>query len=234
MRITNQMFYTNMRHEYGSSMNGLFDASKQVSSGLKIQYGYEDASVFTDTLRLDYNITTLKQVQESSAKAQTFANNADKVLNQVTDTFASFKTKLIQAANGGVNSTTSMEALANDLEALRSSMIAQVNTSINGQFLFSGTALTKKPMDELGNYHGNDESIYSVTGSKVKISYNIPGFDLMLGRDGDYNDIMQTNVRLIDKTAPKNEVPKPIKEDSTIRQLVGDYEGNTTFYLQGR
>ncbi len=233
MRITNQMFYSNMNYQYKNSMNGLFGATKQLSSGLKIQYGYEDASAFVDTMRLDYNITTLEQVQKSSSKAQTFANNSDKILNQVTDSFATFKTKLIQAANSGVSSATSMEALANDLEAIRSSMIDQVNTSINGQFLFSGTALTKKPMDDLGNYHGNNETISSVVGSKVTMPYNLPGYDLMLGRDGDYHDIQQTNVRLVKQTEPDKGMP--IKEDSSIKQLVGEFKGgDTTFYLQGR
>ncbi len=232
MRVTNQMFYTNMRYDYKNSMGGLYNASKQLSSGLKIQYGYEDTSTFIDTLRLDYNITTLDQVKSSSSKAQTFANNADKVLNQVTDTFAAFKTKLIQAANSGASSTTSMEALANDLEALRSSMIAQVNTSINGQFLFSGTALTKKPMDELGNYHGNDETIKTVAGAKVQLPYNISGFDLMLSNDRDYQDIQQTNVRLTNQIEPDK--GKPLKENNTIHQMVGEFTGDTTFYLQGR
>lgn len=232
MRVTNQMFYTNMQYNYRNSMTGLYQADKQLSSGLKIQYGYEDSATFVDTMRLDYNITTLDQVQKSSSKAQTFADNSDKVLTQVSDIFATFKTKLIQAANSGVNKTTNMEAIANDLKALKESMTAQVNTSINGQFLFSGTAMSKKPIDINGNYHGNDQVVSSVTGSKVQLPYNISGYDLFLGRDGDYNKIMETNVQLTNQL--EQEKKEFINENSTVRELVGDYDGNTVFYIQGR
>ncbi len=232
MRITNHMTYRNTKFNYQKSMNNLFNVNQQVASGMKIQHGYQDSSIFIDTMRLDYDLTTLKQTVESSAKAQTFANNSDKTLNQMTDIIAQMKVKLTKAANSGTNSNTSMEAIANDLKGLRRNLMDVANTSINGQFLFSGTATNRKPIEFDGSYDGNDEKMYAVTGAKIEIPYNISGKGLFLGRDGDYHKIIETNVIKYDQSITDKKVF--IKEDSSMKKLVGDYEGNTVFYIQGR
>lgn len=232
MRITNQMFYKNAQYDYGRTMQNLYKVQRDISSGTKIQQGYENARVFDDTMRLDYDIITLKQVKQTSKKAQTFTDNSDKALMQMKDIFSSIKTKLIKAANSGTSSTTSMEAIAKDLKGLRENLYSIANTSINGQFLFSGAATDIKPIDNNGEYKGNDKQMKAVVGSNIELPYNVSGDKLFMGMDRDYNKIVKTNVQLTNQLKPeKNE---HITKDSTIRELVGDFEGDSVFYLQGR
>ena len=248
MRITNTLFYTNAANDYQRNMQELFKVNTQLSSGRKIQNSFEDSGVYVDTMRLDYEVATLEQVKESSSKAETYANNTDKTLNQFSDALTQFKTKLIQAANSS-HSTTSLNALADELEALKNHMVSLGNTSINGQYLFSGSAVTQKSLDAFGNYLGNDESVEALIGSGVKIPYNIDGKDLFLGKDSDYNKIISTNVKMLNQTKLHPEIMQGIDTDpieeyiteaSTIRDLVGDADGdptndpNTVFYLSGR
>jgi flagellar hook-associated protein 3 FlgL len=229
-------------------MKTLYDINTQLSSGMKIQNSYEDSGTFVDAMRLNYEVATLEQVKESSSKAQTYANNTDKTLNQFTDALDQFKTKLIQASSG-THSTTSLDALANELEALKRHMISLGNTSINGQYLFSGSAVTKKPLDDLGNYQGNDESVEAIIGSGVKLPYNINGKDLFLGTDSDYNKVISTNVKMLNQTLlhPKvmqgldsNPKEEYLSESNTIRDMVGDSDADAlndpkpVFYLSGR
>ncbi|WP_458701462.1 flagellar hook-associated protein FlgL [Sulfurospirillum sp. 1307] len=248
MRITNSLFYTNATNDYQRNMKTLYDINTQLSSGMKIQNSYEDSGTFVDAMRLNYEVATLEQVKESSSKAQTYANNTDKTLNQFTDALDQFKTKLIQASSG-THSTTSLDALANELEALKRHMISLGNTSINGQYLFSGSAVTKKPLDDLGNYQGNDESVEAIIGSGVKLPYNINGKDLFLGTDSDYNKVISTNVKMLNQTLlhPKvmqgldsNPKEEYLSESNTIRDMVGDSDADAlndpkpVFYLSGR
>jgi len=93
MRVTNSLFYTNATNNYQKTMQELYKANAQISSGLKIQNSFEDSGVYVDTMRLNYEIATLEQVKESSSKAQTYTNNTDKVLNQFTEALDKFKTK---------------------------------------------------------------------------------------------------------------------------------------------
>lgn len=232
MRITNQMLYNNTQYDYRRTMQGLYSANKQISSGTKIQQGYEDARIYDDTMRLDYNIVTLDQVKQSSTKAQTFTDNSDKALSQMKDVFTQINTKLIKASNSGTNSTTSLEAIANDLKGLKDELISIANTSINGQFLFSGSATNIAPIDTNGEYKGNDKQMLAVVGSDVKLAYNVSGDQLFMGMDSDYSKTVKTNVQLTNQL--NTDSKEYITKDSTIEQLVGDYDGDTVFYLQGR
>lgn len=248
MRVTNSLFYKNTVNNYQRNMQELYKTNAQIASGLKIQNSFEDSGVYVDTMRLNYEIATLEQVKESSAKAQTYANNTDKVLNQFSDALDKFKTKLIQASSES-NTETSLEALANELSSLRDHMVSLGNTSINGQYLFSGTSFATKPLDAYGNYSGNDGSIEAIIGSGVKLPYNISGEDLFLGKDSDYNRVLSTNVKMLDQTKLHPDIMNGtgelseevyLNEQNSIRDLVGDSDSdasndpNSMFYLSGR
>ncbi|MDD3462722.1 MAG: flagellin [Sulfurospirillaceae bacterium] len=240
MRVTDTLFYTTTINDYNRSMKSIYDINQQMSSGQNIQNSYEDTGIYVDTMRLDSEINILEQVKKSSSKAQTFAQNTDSVLNQFSLDLDKFKTKLIQASTE-TNSASSLEAIANELEALKTHMITLGNTSINGQFLFSGSDVNTKPLSNDGTYNGNDQQLKTIVGSGVQLPYNIDGETLFLGRDGEYNKIVSTNVRMLDKT----ELAETGKElyltgDNTIADLIGDDDDDTTisgdavFYLSGK
>jgi flagellar hook-associated protein 3 FlgL len=237
MRITDSLFYLNTKNNYQDSMKKLYDVNNQISTGSKIQNSYEDSGIYVDTMRLNHEISTLEQVKETSSKAQTFADNTDATMNQFNDTLTKFKAKLIQSANAS-NSSTSLEAIANDLTAMRNHLQSIANTSIDGQFLFSGTALDVKPINDDGTYNGNSESLSALIGSGVKLPYNIDGNSLFKGSDSDYSKIVSTNVVKYNQTTLSDSGDKVyLKSDDTIQDLVGGdatTNGTPVFYLSGR
>ena len=90
MRITQNNFYNTFINDQQSIKQQLDAVSRQISSGMKIKYGYEDPSVFTDTLRLDYEEHSLSQAVSVATDAQSFANNTDSVMFQFTDALTRF------------------------------------------------------------------------------------------------------------------------------------------------
>ncbi len=250
MRITNTLFYTNSVAEHQSAMKKMYDVDKQISSGLKIQNSYENSGVYVDTMRLNYEIATLEQTKETSSKAQTFAQNTDSTMNQFEEALEQFKTKLIQA-NSSVHSSTSLNTIADELIGIKTHLVTLGNTSINGQFLFSGTSLLQKPLTNDGTYVGNGENLTAIIGSGVELPYNITGQSLFLGRDNDYNKIVSTNIEMLNqsKLNPNVMVEQDgnltsskvyLTEKDTIRDLVGDNNAivvddpKAVFYLSGR
>ncbi|MCD8477997.1 MAG: flagellar hook-associated protein FlgL [Sulfurospirillum sp.] len=160
------------------------------------------------------------------------------------------KTKLTQAANAS-NSQTSLDAIANELEAYKKELINLANTSINGQFLFSGSALSTKPISADGTYNGNGQSLTAVVGSGVELTYNVDGQSLFLGKDSDYSKVVSTNVSMYNQTKLYPSVMDAsgtntsssevyLTPTDTIRDMVGDTDSDTTndpnalFYLSGR
>lgn len=250
MRITNSLLFNTSIRNYRTSSEQLYNVNQQIASKLKIQNSYENTSVYVDAMRLNNEIDTLKQSSESSSKAKTFANNTDTTLTSFSSTLDQFKAKLILASNSS-NSSTSLQALANDLKGMKNHLMNLANTSINGQFLFSGSALSQKPINDDGSYYGNSENLTALIGSGVELPYNITGQSLFLGKDTDYNRVVSTNISLYNQSKlhpdimtmdNQNAIPLNVflQSTDTIRDLVGDTNSSATddpkavFYLSGR
>ena len=205
---------------------------------MKITRPYEDVGIYVDATRLDYEATTLEQIKEATTKASEFAKNTDQTLNDFADTLDSFKVKLIQAANSGEHSTTSRVAIANDLKAMRDQLVSISNTAINGQYLFSGTAVDTKPISADGSYNGNGNNIEVLAGSNLTVPFNIPGEGLFLGRDNDYAKQVTTNITLINKHEELN--PQTVNEEymrltDEIYKFIGtDYRTSAKIAADGK
>lgn len=251
MRVTSGSYYNNIYGENNKLNQQLFDVNKQISSGQKIQYAHEDPSVFIDTLRLDNEITTLTQVKSSVQSAYKFTSQSDSTIGDMVTTLDSLKVKLLNAANGS-QSDTSRYAIAKEMRGLKNHLMELSNTSIGGEFLFSGSATTQKPIDAQGIYQGNDQNMEAFLGSGVKQKYNISGAQLFLGENSKINRTITTNVQQLSLTEQFPDImqdpnltrdsgtPTYISGSSTIRDLMGDTDVNATndsrqahFYVQG-
>ena len=254
MRMTNQLMKFTNNYDYQTNMKALYKLNTQISSGLKIQNSFEDSSVYNDGMRLDYEVATLEQVQTATSKAQHFSKNTDKALGEFKQQLETFKTKLVQGANE-IHSQTSREAIANDLQGIKNHLVNIANTSINGQFLFSGSAINTKPINgDTNEYFGNAQTMKAVGGAQVNLTYNQNGHELFLGKDGDYNKKVTSNTMLKAQNLDDKNKTVYIDSEHKMRDLIGfkyvkdektltnqDFTGtgvrqfqDTTFFLQGK
>lgn len=254
MRMTNQLMKFTNNYDYQTNMKALHKLNTQISSGLKIKNSFEDSSVYNDGMRLDYEVATLEQVQTSTSKAQHFSKNTDKALGEFKQQLENFKTKLVQGANE-IHSQTSREAIANDLQGIKNHLVNIANTSINGQFLFAGSAINTKPINgDTNEYFGNAQTMKAVGGAQVNLTYNQNGQELFLGKDGDYNKKITSNTMLKAQNLDDRNKTVYIDSEHKMRDLIGfkyvkdektltnqDFTGTgarefqkTTFFLQGK
>jgi len=248
MRVTQSMYYDSI---YGTNnnklSNELFDVNKQIASGLKIQYASDDVATFVDTMRLDNEITTLKQVKKSTESGYKVSNQSDTILNDFTTGLDRTKTLFIQAANGS-QSNESLDAIAKELRGLESHFKNLANTSINGKYLFSGTATDTKPINDDGSYNGNAQSLNALIGNNNKQQYNLSGAELFLGEDSSQEREVSSNTinRNLLAAYPDLQLDNESSEDGnmlttsdTIRNLMGDTDNSNDpantyhFYLRG-
>ncbi|EOH7148631.1 flagellar hook-associated protein FlgL [Campylobacter coli] len=223
MRITNKLNFTNSISTSMGAQSSLYQISQQLSSGIKIQNSYEDASVYIDNTRLEYEIKTLEQVKQATNSAKEMTQNSMKALQDMVKLLEEFKVKVTQAASDS-NSQTSREAIAKELERIKESIVQLANTSVNGQYLFAGSQVANKPFDSKGNYYGDKNNINVVTGSGTESPYNIPGWDLFFKADGDYKKQISTNVSFTDNRWDLTQNPdqtKYLTSDSKWQQLIG-------------
>ncbi|MFC2073715.1 flagellar hook-associated protein FlgL [Campylobacterota bacterium] len=251
MRATLSGYYRNLQFDQSKVSRELFDVTKQISSGQKIQYAHEDPSVFVDAVRLDNEVTTLSQIKLNAQKALQFSTNTDTTMNDMSKILEAMKVKLVSAAND-THSQESLEAIAGELRGLEKNLVQLANTSIDGKYLFSGSELKTKPIDANGLYQGNNEDMKAFIGSGVEQTFNINGADLFFGDENSTRRKITLNMPqmnqvklypdvMIDPNLPRNAAEEEYLTDrSTIRELMGDTDTviNTVdeqhfFYLRG-
>jgi flagellar hook-associated protein 3 FlgL len=243
------MYYKNVDISSSRLNDNLFDVNKQISSGRKIQYAHDDVETFAKTVHLDDEISTLNQVKKSSENGLKFSTQTDTVINEFTTTLDTMKVKLLTAANE-IHSDESMEALAKELRHLEDHLHSLANTSINGQYLFSGSKTSTQPIDENGKYHGNDGDLNAFFGSGLQQKYNISGADLFLGEESTTKRKITLNVQQLNQTKLHPDVMTDAVDDApslqeyitpndTIRDLMGDNDDvidsaeKHHFYIRG-
>lgn len=251
MRITSGSYYNNIYGENNKLNRQLFDVNKQISSGIKIQYAHENPGIFIDTLRLDDEVTTLTQIKSSVQSAYKVSTQTDTTIGEIVKTLESMKVKMVNAAND-YHSNTSLQAIAKELRGLQNHLVTLANTSIGGQYLFSGTAVSIKPIGSDQSYQGNGQDLDAFMGSGVKQKYNISGEQLFLGEETKINRTVTTNMPQLSLTDLYPDIMNDpgmkrsmssetyISTGSTIRDLMGDTDADPTndawqshFYLQG-
>jgi len=231
VRVISSSYYNNIYGENSKVNRQLFDVTKQISSGLKIKYAHDDPSVFIDTLRLDDEIATLTQTKNSTQNGYKFSTQTDSTIGSIVEKLEQVKVKLINAANE-IHSDTSLQAIAKELRGLQTNLIALGNSSIGGQYLFSGTATSTKPVGANGVYQGNDSDLVSFIGTGLTQKYNLTGAQLFLGEEKVINRTVTTNIAHTNFNQTSSITP-----ESTIHDLMGD-DGDAVgelsyFYISG-
>lgn len=249
MRVTQGMYYQNFNSSNSALANELLNVNRQISSGAKIQYAYQGPNTFAKTLNLNNEISTFSQVISSVNSAQDVSTQTDSTISGMISSLTQFKTTLIQAASAG-QSGASMDAIAQTLSGIKTHLLNLANTSVNGQYLFSGSATSQKPINDNGQYVGNSQKLTAFLGSGIKQAYNIPGSELFLGTDSSVSKTITTNVPHFNQTLlhpdvmttspSQNPQQVYITPTDTIRDLVGSSTStvNSTladhnFYIQG-
>jgi len=232
MRVTQSMYYDSI---YGTNNHKLtqelFDVNKQIASGLKIQYASDDVRTFTETMRLDNEITVLGQIKSSTESGVKVSDQTDIVLNEFNSSMERMRTLLIQAANG-TNDEASLDAISNELREIEKNLKGLANTSINGKYLFSGSAVDTKPIADDGTYQGNDAVLSALIGSNNQQQYNINGAELFLGEENSRKRELTSNV--VNENLLTGE---SISSSTTIAEYMGDKDtaklNRSHFYIRG-
>lgn len=250
MRVTFGTKYNQMDYYQNTIQNKLNDTNTKIASGQKIKYGYEDSSIFNQNLKLEYDIHKLTQSIDIANDANTHTLNNDQAMSDISKSMDDFKVKLIQAAND-IHSQTSREAIANDLQNIRNHILSVANTAIGGEYIFAGSRVKIKPFNNDGTYNGNNEKLESLIAPDLKSPYNITGKELFLSRDLDKSKSITSNIQQLNKSKLHPSIMDKlnktklgeevfIKENDTLRDLIGDNDDDTTnddkvfFYLRGK
>jgi flagellar hook-associated protein 3 FlgL len=157
---------------------------EQASTGKRILQPSDDPAATQMVLntqaeqdRLDTYLTNISSTQSTLNTSVSSLQEADGVLSQA-------KSIALEAANS-TNDSTSLEALAEQVDQLISRMLDAANTQQNGQYIYGGTATQKPPFVVTGTdaqgrptgiaYQGSSQATQVAVGSNQSVTTYTPG-----------------------------------------------------------
>jgi flagellar hook-associated protein 3 FlgL len=80
------------------------------------------------------------------------------------------RTLVVQGLNTGANDATANSAIAQQVDALRTSLLSLANTAYNGRPVFGGTTAAGAAYDSSGSYVGDAGSVSRMVGPNTTVS----------------------------------------------------------------
>ncbi|MGN6609625.1 MAG: flagellar hook-associated protein FlgL [Jatrophihabitans sp.] len=164
------------------SLRGLQTASSRLdtlqakmSSGNQITKPSDDPAGTVQALKLRASLSRMGQYTTNQNFAQGWLSMADSAYSSAVNQVQSARTIVVQGLNSGAMTPEAMSSLADQVDAIRSSLLATANTTYNGRPIFAGTSGSPVAYDSSGNYQGDGGAITRTIGENASIQVNQTG-----------------------------------------------------------
>jgi flagellar hook-associated protein 3 FlgL len=194
MRVANRYIFESVKYNLGSISEELSKANEIATTGKRINNLSDDPVGLTQSLTIQSDLSGIGQMGRNIDYGNSWLSASESALTSVETILSDTKALCVQMANGtiGVDQrSAAAENVQNNLEEI----VSLANTSVAGNYIFSGTKTDTIPFDQDGNYYG-DSNVFA-----IKISKNST---IEIGSDGDavFGSVFNTLIDL--KTALQN------------------------------
>lgn len=124
--------------------------SYQISTGKKLQYGSDDANLYTREIYIDDKIRVYEGLKIQIEKTTAQNNTSDSTLDEAKDLLTYVKAEVIKALNATTDDEAK-QAIAVNLKGVKENLYALSNEQVEGEYLFAGSNSIVKPFEELAN-----------------------------------------------------------------------------------
>lgn len=201
LRLTGLSNFLLFQRALTTRNEGVFKSSEQLSSQKKINRPSDDPEGLRIALGFRQSIESVDQYLKNLDSGERFLNETETSLTSVKDLLVRAKELAIQGRNG-ILSSSSREAIAQEIQQIQQQLLLTANTQMNGEYLFSGYRTQTAPFslsalqpgaDPVATYAG-DTHVRSVqVGDNITLAVQSRG-DLVFQGDGtaDTVDLFQT------------------------------------------
>src|SRR4051812_32080652 len=163
----------------------LQNLQRNIAKGEKIQEQLSSGKMINRPSDSPTGTVTSMQLRGETRAAQQYSRNADDGLgwlNTAQDTLSSASTLVnrardltVQGLSSGTNDAQSNEALASELDQIKSSLIGHANTKYLDRPVFGGTTTGDLAYDATGTFVGNAGQTTRTVGAGAKIRVDANG-----------------------------------------------------------
>jgi flagellar hook-associated protein 3 FlgL len=179
VRVVPSELYTNLIADLQTDRQNVNQAVVEASSGQSVNTLSDNPMAAGRLVLNRAQIADVDQFSYSLGTVQGSMNSAESALNSVVSSLTQAISVGTEAA-GGTLSTAELQALAQQMSGIEQQVVGLANTTYQGSYLFSGSAVTTRAytLDTSTGavtYNGNDDSNQVQVGEGQSMALNLPG-----------------------------------------------------------
>jgi flagellar hook-associated protein 3 FlgL len=162
-----------------TSQVSLNTALEQVSTGKSVSVPSDNSTAAAEMVQNTIETGDVDQYTKNISSVQSTVQSASSALSSVVTSLTQAVSLGTEGANG-TNSSADLQALAQQVQGILSSVVSLANTSVGGAYLFGGTGTatpyTADSSSPTGyTYNGNNDSNSVQVGDDTSIQVDLPG-----------------------------------------------------------
>jgi len=199
MRITNLMMVNNAIQNLASNQENLAKLQNKISLQKQFENASDDPARASVSLSLRSNLRTLESYAETAAVSQNWMTASDYALNQMEDISIRASNLILSGLNDTLSGSERAISIGTEMQGLIDEAVELGNTSVNGQFIFSGYQINQKAFEltdspttildyqgnavtpKIINYLGDTGNMQRSLGPDQSVTLNVRGDQAILG-----------------------------------------------------
>jgi len=199
MRITNMMMVNNAIQNMNDNQEKLSKLQTKVATQKQFQTASENPVNASASLSLRSNMRTLESYSDTAAATSNWMNTSDFALNQLEEIGVQASKLILRGLNDSLSASERFVSLATEMNSLIEKAVEIGNTSVNGQFIFSGYKVDQKAFElvdspttildyqgntvtpKVVNYLGDQGSMQRNLGPDQSVTMNVRGDQAIQG-----------------------------------------------------
>jgi flagellar hook-associated protein 3 FlgL len=177
MRVTQLEMYRNFLSDIENLNSGLYNASRQVSSGKKLNQLSDSPMGSADLVSLTERALKIDLYRSNADTGSFFLGVADSALNEVNNLVTSIYTKGSQATSDTLD-PDARAMLAVDIRSMRDQILSIANSQARGRYIFAGSQITAAPFVASGDsvlYQGDSDINSICVDDELEVQLGVPG-----------------------------------------------------------
>jgi flagellar hook-associated protein 3 FlgL len=196
MRVTSSMMMRSTLRDLSQGLSRMQETQTQISTNRALTRASTNPGATTSAMGIRQDIRRAEQRARSMDDAQGWLSTADSALTSSLDAMGRAKAIAVRAANtGSVTDPVARQALAAEINSIRSELLAYANTSYGSRSVFNGT-VDGAAYDTTGVYLGNGSSVIRDVAPSTTVAINLTGPQVFGTAGGPIGDVFEVLTRL--------------------------------------
>lgn len=147
----------------------------QLSSGKRIRTASDDPAGTVRALQLRGALARNDRYAANADDALSWLNTIDDAYSSTVATLQQARTLVLRGLNTGVNDAAANQALASEMDTVKTTLVQLGNSSYDGRPVFGGTTASPVAYDSNGNYVGDNGVVSREVGEGLSVDVSSNG-----------------------------------------------------------